>query len=177
MPTRRALVAYASRYGATAEVATAIARGLSELGLEAEARPAAEVEGLGGYDLVILGSAVYLGRWRPEARALARRFEGELASRPVWLFSSGPLDWSLDDAEPAPPREVVRLAGRIGARGHAWFGGVLSPEADGILEWLIVRTGRAGDFRDFEHVRGWAAGIAASTMAVGEPLAALASRA
>ena len=34
MPTRRALVAYASRYGSTAEVAMAIAEGLSELGLE-----------------------------------------------------------------------------------------------------------------------------------------------
>jgi menaquinone-dependent protoporphyrinogen oxidase len=165
-------VTCASRYGATAEIADAIARGLRGLGIDAARVPVDEVERLDGFDLVVLGSAVYLGRWRPEARAFGHRFEAELAARPVWLFSSGPLDHSLDGEDHGPPRDAGRLAERIGARGHAWFGGVLSPEADGILEWLIIRTGRWGDFRDFEAIRGWVAGIAAAMLTHGEPIAA-----
>ncbi len=172
MPTTRALIAFASRYGSTAEIAEAIARELGEAGFEAEAREAAEVETLDGYGVVVLGSAVYLGRWRPEARAFVRRFEPELGSLPVWLFSSGPLERSHDGDERLPPRDAARLAERIGARGHAWFGGVLSPEADGLLEWLIIRTGRFGDFRDFGRIRAWVSGVATSSALTGEPLAA-----
>ena len=172
MPITRALVTHASRYGATAEIADAIARILRDLGMDAQASPVASVDSLESYDVVVLGSAVYLGRWRPEARIFARRFERDLASRSVWLFSSGPLDRSLDDEERDPPRDAARLARRVGAVGHAWFGGVLSPEADGLLEWLIIRTGRAGDFRDFEKIRGWVGGIAASATVAREPLSA-----
>jgi menaquinone-dependent protoporphyrinogen oxidase len=171
-PVIRALVTCASRYGATAEIADAIAAGLRQLGIEAVRRPLDEVDRLDGYDVVVLGSAVYLGRWRAEARAFGRRLERELAARPVWLFSSGPLDRSLGEEDHRPPRDAARLMARIGARGHAWFGGVLSPEADGILEWLIIRTGRSGDLRDFDAVRGWVAGIAASVATIGEPIAA-----
>jgi len=56
------LVAYATRYGSTAELARFIARTLREEGLDAEALPAAEVTDVAAYDAVVIGSALYMGR-------------------------------------------------------------------------------------------------------------------
>jgi menaquinone-dependent protoporphyrinogen oxidase len=59
----RVLVTAATKYGATAEIAQAIAEGLGEHGLEATVLPPEQVEGVDGYDAVVVGSAVYAGHW------------------------------------------------------------------------------------------------------------------
>ena len=58
------LVAYATKYGSTREVAEAIASALIERGADAVARPAGEIRGLEGYSAVVLGTALYFFRWR-----------------------------------------------------------------------------------------------------------------
>ena len=45
-----------------------------------------------GYDVVILGGAVYLRRWQHDARRFLRKHRATLTSTRVWLFSSGPVD-------------------------------------------------------------------------------------
>jgi menaquinone-dependent protoporphyrinogen oxidase len=95
----RVLVTAASRHGATHEIAEAIARGLVQRGVEAEALPTEELESLEGYDALVVGSAVYVGRWLEPARDLVEANAAALASRPVWLFSSGPLG-PPDDLKP-----------------------------------------------------------------------------
>jgi len=87
----RVLVTAASRHGSTAEIAEAIATGLTRRGADAEAIPIDEVDGLEGFDAVVLGSAIYMGRWLKPARKFAEAHAAELSQRPVWLFSSGPL--------------------------------------------------------------------------------------
>src|SRR3954453_23252816 len=70
----RVLVVVASRHGATAEIAAALARGLGGgaagrgVGLSAVAVPAEQRPEPGSYDAVLLGSAVYAGRWLDPAR-------------------------------------------------------------------------------------------------------------
>ena len=66
------LVAAASKYGATAEIAEAIGRGLRETGVAADVRPVEQVGDLSGYTEVVLGSAVYVGRWLEPARRSSR---------------------------------------------------------------------------------------------------------
>jgi menaquinone-dependent protoporphyrinogen oxidase len=58
----RVLITAATRHDATREIAEAIGAGLSERGIDAETRPIDEVTDLAGYDAVVLGSAVYMGR-------------------------------------------------------------------------------------------------------------------
>src|SRR4051794_8974088 len=67
MTAMKILVTAASRHDATDEIATAIAEALTRRGHEAEACSidAASPE---GYDAVVLGSAVYIGRWLKPAR-------------------------------------------------------------------------------------------------------------
>lgn len=67
MEEKRVLVAYASERGSTAEIADAVGEALRRHGLVADSRPVAEVANLTYYPAVILGSAVYMNKWRKDA--------------------------------------------------------------------------------------------------------------
>ena len=69
----RVLVTAATRYGATTEIAQAIAETLGERGLDATVLPAEQVEEVDGDDAVVVGSAVYAGHWLKPARQLVKR--------------------------------------------------------------------------------------------------------
>ena len=160
----RVLVTSASRHGSTAEIAMAVARALEEVRPELaavvipiEARPAPEP-----FDAVVLGSAVYFGRWLEPAREYATTHAAALRERPVWLFSSGPIGeppFPPDEAYDAQPMMQV-----LGARGHATFAGRLDKSLLAFGERAMVTAMRAplGDFRDWAAVRAWAADIAAA---------------
>ena len=75
------LVAYASKHGSTQEVAGAIARRLSKSGLEVELRCAADVGDLTPYDGVVLGGALYFGRWHQDAARLLAKHRLRLRDR------------------------------------------------------------------------------------------------
>src|SRR5207249_553420 len=81
------LVAYASKKGSTAEVATFVAKRLRERGLVADVRRAAEVEDLAFYDVVVLGGSLYFGHWHDDARTFLSRFGTALAARPLAVFT------------------------------------------------------------------------------------------
>ena len=83
------LVVYASRHGATAEIAARIATRLVDSGASVDLRLVDEVETLDAYDAVVLGAPVYDQSWPPEANAFVARNRDALAARPLWLFSVG----------------------------------------------------------------------------------------
>ena len=159
-PTR-ILVAFASKHGSTAEIAAAVAGELRAKGLEADCRPAADVADLAGYDALVLGSAVYMKRWRREARALLHKHARELAELPFWIFSSGPFGENPDPAWAEPPK-IVKEAEKLGVRGHMVFGGRLPIEPNGFIERGIVRDTppEVADLRDWDEIRDWAGAIA-----------------
>ena len=118
------LVAYASKHGSTAGLAQAIAKTLDDNGLRVTCVEASDVESLDPFDAVILGSAVYARRWRVEARRFLRRYAHELAERPFWVFSSGPIgDPAKDNAAWEEPARTMAKAIELGARDHVVFGG------------------------------------------------------
>ncbi len=151
----------ASRYGATREIAKQIAARLSEHGHDAAVGPAREAE-LDGADAVVLGSAIYAGRWMKPARELIEERPEELSGRPLWLFSSGPVGEppKPDDAE---PEAVVESFDTLGARDHAVFAGKLDYAQLGRLDRMVAKALHAqeGDFRDWDAIRAWADRIAA----------------
>ena len=119
---------------------------------------------VGPYDVVVVGSAVYMNQWEKDARQLLRRFEGALRARRTWLFSSGPIGGpeeanakiaEIIRTQAAPPGEAGRLAARIRAQGHATFGGQVTEEMTGFFERWLPR----GDWRDLPAVAAWARGI------------------
>ena len=83
------LVTYASKYGATREIAEKIGEDLRLAGLGVDVLPVDDVRELDPYKAVILGSAVYIGKWQKEAEVFLKANEQSLADRPTWIFSSG----------------------------------------------------------------------------------------
>jgi menaquinone-dependent protoporphyrinogen oxidase len=156
------LVAYGSRNGGTEGIAEVVAATLRECGIDAQAREAAGVRDLRGYEAVILGGALYNRQWHRDAQRFSRRHGTALRERPAWLFSSGPLDAAGAASDPPPVPAVAAVANRIGARGHRTFGGRLDDGAKGFIAHAMVRNGRGGDFRDMEQVSTWAREVAAS---------------
>ena len=163
--TARILVAYASKYGATTEIAEKIGEVLREAGLTVNVLPAEQVDDLTPFDAVVLGSAVYAGSWRKEAVTLLEEYQTSLAKIPVWLFSSGPLG----EGDPSTlmkgwrfPTAQQSIADRIHPRDIAFFNGELDMEKLNFAEKLIIKGIRqpAGDFRDWDAITDWAASIA-----------------
>ncbi|MBD0842142.1 flavodoxin domain-containing protein [Streptomyces sp. TRM68416] len=158
--TAKVLVAYGSTNGSTAQIAEAVAAVLRKEGCTAEALPAAAVVRLTDYDAVVVGGGLYAGRWHRDARRFLRRHGTALAGRPLYVFSSGPLDPSASERDIPPVPGLRRAMDRLNARGHATFGGCLEEGAKGRIARMIVRNGKGGDFRDFGRIEEWAAQVA-----------------
>ena len=170
----RVLVSAASEHGSTAEIARVIGDVLADKGLAVDIVPPTKVDSVEDYDAVILGSAVYVGRWLFPAKDFAIRFRDALAARPVWLFSSGPVGdpaRKMVQSMAEDPTDVTRICADIGARGHHMFAGKLDPKALSLPQRasLLVVRGMRGDFRDWTDVTRWADTIA-------EELTAMTSR-
>lgn len=125
----RVLVTAATRHDAMREIAEAIGAGLAERGIDAETRPIDEVTDLAGYDAVVLGSAVYMGRWLKPARQFAEHNCTALAAIPVWLFRSGPLGPPAHLVQAGEPADITKLVKLTRGLEHRVFPGRL--ERDG----------------------------------------------
>jgi len=168
----RVLVASASRHYGTREIAEAIASGLTRRGLEAEAAPVEQITTLDGYDAVVLGSAVYTGRWLAEARRFAQIHTSALSRMPVWLFSSGPLGPVDHRIPPGTPADVPVLMRLTHAIDHRTFPGRLEMRHLHFAERAAVRRIHApeGDCRDWAAIDNFAGEIADELP--GKPVAA-----
>lgn len=159
------LVAAASKHGATEEIAERIGADLSGCGFEVDVRKLGEVDDVRPYEAVVLGSAIFFGKWMKEASRFVAVHADELAERPTWLFGSGSItgDPPVDnDPNAVRPALVEKLVAQTQAREHKLFAGKLDSRTLGLAELLPVRMarGREGDWRDWQAIDEWAAGIA-----------------
>ena len=110
---------------------------------------------------MVVAGALYMNRWHRHARRFVRGHTPALRGRPGWLVSSGNLDHIAPAGELPPVPQVAKLAERIGARGHVTSGGRVTADAKGFPASAIAKI-RAGDWRDTEQVREFAAVVAVS---------------
>jgi menaquinone-dependent protoporphyrinogen oxidase len=157
----RVLVTWASKRGGTEGIGRVLADSLAKRGHEVVAIPVDRVDRLESFGALIVGGALYANRWPWPARRFVNRNAARLRRVPVWFFSSGPLDDSADRDPIPPPTEVAVLAERVGALGHATFGGRLEADAKGFPASAMAKK-KSGDWRDAEQIDRWAADIAAA---------------
>jgi menaquinone-dependent protoporphyrinogen oxidase len=162
---KRVLVTFSTKYGATAEITEKIGEVLQQAGLEADVLPAERATDLSAYQAVILGSAVYIGRWRKEAVKFLQANEQTLAEKPVWLFSSGPTG----EGDPVEllqgwrfPGKLQPIVDRIQPRDIAVFHGAVDVNKLNFIQKWMLKNVKApvGDFRDWEAITSWARAIA-----------------
>jgi menaquinone-dependent protoporphyrinogen oxidase len=155
----RILIAWGSKRGGTEGIARLLGETLESEGYKVELLPAAAATRAAEFDGVVVGGALYANRWHRAARRFVTKSVNRLRSVPVWLFSSGPLNDSAEKSDISPTKEVRVLMERIGAQGHATFGGRLLPDARGFPASAMAKK-HAGDWRSHEHIRAWALEIA-----------------
>ena len=155
------LVTYATKHGSTREIAEAIAATLVDPGIPTDALAVNTIADVELYEAVVLGSAVSMGRWLKEATDFVRRNREQLAARPLWLFSSGPLGTDVVDDE-EQPKELAELHETLEPRDHRLFYGALTRDALGFGERMVVKAVKApeADFRDWDEIQAWAGAIA-----------------
>ena len=163
---KKVLVAYASKYGATAEIAEKIGEVLGEAGLTVDVVAANKADDPSSYAAVVLGSAVYIGGWRREAVKFLKNNQKKLAERPVWIFSSGPTG----KGDPVELVKGWRFPGKISSAIEAIkpvdiavFHGLVDSDKLNALERFAIKNVKSplGDFRDWEAITTWAKKIAA----------------
>ena len=153
------LVAYASRAGSSGEVAEAIGEVLCGGGAAVDVRLAKDVTDVSPYRAVVVGSAIYMGRWMSEAVKFVETHRDALSRAPVAYFVV--CLTMKDDTEENrrtvaayldPVREVVQPVD-VGL-----FAGRLDSSKLPFLYRLIIKAMKQpeGDYRNWEAIRAWA---------------------
>ena len=168
------LVVYASRHGATAEIAARIATRLVDSGASVDLRLVDEVETLDAYDAVVLGAPVYDQSWPPEANAFVARNRDALAARPLWLFSVGAFGDTKRLIGPLThkePKGIEKIRAEIRAREYRVFQGVIHKHQWPFWSRVFFHAfgGRFGDHRDWPTIDAWADRIAAALPSLRSP--------
>jgi menaquinone-dependent protoporphyrinogen oxidase len=182
----KVLVAYASKYGATEGIAERIAAKLTEQGLSVDARRVDTVADAGRYDAFVVGSAVYIGSWLKDAVQFVERNQPVLSTRPLWIFSSGPIGAATTDAQgrdvrtSAVRKEVAGLKESLAPRDHHVFFGAFDRSklriGDRLIAAMPAFPGSEGDFRDWNEIDAWSTAIAQELSNAPRPMAAIGVR-
>jgi len=178
----RVLVAYASKTGFTKGIAEFIGERLREHGTQADVLGVDSAKDLAGYDAFVIGSALYMQHWLKEAKNFISNNRALLCTRPVWLFSSGPVGALRTDAQGrdlrdvSGPKEINELRETVKPRDHRiFFGGLDGSRLTGTIgfAYRMARRSQAaresmpeGDFRDWKEIESWANGIAEALAAI-----------
>lgn len=160
------LVTYASKYGATREIAEKIGENLRQAGLGVDVLPVTGVRELTDYQAVVLGSAIYIGKWQKEAESFLQENEKTLTDRPVWIFSSGPSG----NGDPLAlvegalvPTNLKAITDRIQPRDITIFHGNIDLTKINFMEKFAVKNvvkKPFGDYRDWNMIKNWTNQIA-----------------
>ena len=158
------LVAYATKYGATRDMAERIALILEQAGFRVQLSASERVASVRQFDAVIIGSSIYHDNWLLEAEELLESFHEQLAAKKVWLFSAGVTpelvgERQIDDWLPGT---LKSLAEHIKPQKTTLFAGKVDAETMKLDDWLVNPGLRqtSEDYRDWAIIEAWARSIA-----------------
>lgn len=153
----RILVAYATQKGSTADIAEAIGAGLRQMGHAVDVREMRTVKSLDGYEVVILGAPVYVGRIIEMGKFVGRH-RSELATRIVAAFAVGLAPVSKDEKQIEAELQVLRIMlETLQPVMVTLFAGKLDPAKLSFTQRTMVNLVKSpvGDFRDWEAITAW----------------------
>jgi menaquinone-dependent protoporphyrinogen oxidase len=161
--SKKVLVAYATSYGSTREVAEAVTAALRDRGLDADLRPARDVRALDEYGAVIVGAPLAMHRWHKDAHRFLSRHRKSLTGVPVAVFALGPVHDPHDEKEWTDSRaqfdKELAKAGWLEPVAVELFGGRFDPALLRFPVNKLAGSEPASDIRDWEAIRGWAASL------------------
>lgn len=169
--SKNILVAYATRYGSTQEVADRIAATLRSHEHTVTVQAAKDVKTLDGYEAVVLGAPLYIGSLLKDMHNLLEKQQPALAQRPVAFFALGPVGTEEEEMQGSQEQLDKELA------KHPWlqpvtlalFVGKYDPSKLGFPFNLLNKLPAsplaglpASDNRDWDAITAWAQEVAAA---------------
>jgi menaquinone-dependent protoporphyrinogen oxidase len=155
----RVLVTYATRAGSTSEIAAAIGESLSQRGLLVDVKPVKDNPSLNGYQAVIMGSAIRMGNWLPEAVNFVKANQSVLNAMPVALYTVHMLNTGDDDtSRNARLAYLNNVRPLLNTAQEAFFTGKMDFSRLSFLDRFIANMVKAveSDQRDWEKINQWA---------------------
>jgi menaquinone-dependent protoporphyrinogen oxidase len=159
---KRVLVTCASKYGSTGGVADAIGKELCSKDVAADVVLIENATNVGSYQGVVIGSAIYMGKWMSDAADFVKKNRDILSQVPVAYFL---VCMTLSQPTEKKRAEVLsymdpilKAVPEIKPVGIGTFAGALDYDN---LSWLNKKILKSkgtpeGDFRDWNAIRAWA---------------------
>lgn len=158
----RILVAYATKHGSTAGIAEAIGKELTAAGLSVEVKEMKNVQSPAGYDAVVIGGPIYMGKVMDEVKKFVARHQEKMAAMPIAAFAVGLSPASTDEKQIEAARTALRDAvAPLQPVASTLFAGSLDPKKLGFVERTMIGMVKSptGDFRDWDAIAAWAKGL------------------
>ncbi len=160
---KKVLVTYASKAGSTSEVAAAIADVLSKSGADVTVERIKNVKDISAYQAVVVGSLIRMGRWVPEAKNFLEKNTAALSGVPTAFFTTcGTLKDDNVETRKEVAGYVAPILQIIKPVDSALFAGKIDFNTMNFLDRLIMEKmikSPQGDFRDWDAIHAWAAGL------------------
>ena len=156
------LLAYATKYGSTREIAEAMAAALEAQKIHVDLQPAAKVRSLESCQAVVLGAPLYMFKWHKDALRFLKKNKKALMQMPVAVFAVGP-SFKGDEEEFKGAWEQFDKA----LAGFPWlepaakevFGGKFDPADLSFPFSATLKEVPAADLRDWDAISKWAEGL------------------
>jgi menaquinone-dependent protoporphyrinogen oxidase len=129
----KTIILYATKYGAAGEVAHRIAKGIKDAAVYDIKQGG--IPDLAAFDNIIIGSSIYAGMMRKEAKVFMSQNAGVLREKKLGLFISG-LGGSEEEVnfEKIFPNDIFKAAKAV-----SFLGGIFDPKKANIMERLIIK--------------------------------------
>jgi menaquinone-dependent protoporphyrinogen oxidase len=154
----RLLVTYATRAGSTAEIAAALGEALAQRGFSVEVVPVRNKPNPADYQAVILGSAIRMGSWLPEAVEFIQSNQVALNQMPVALFTVHMLNTGEDEASCAARLAyLANVHPLLNQAEEIYFTGKMDFSRLSFLDRFVAGLVKAveSDQRDWNKIRNW----------------------
>ena len=130
----KTLILYATKYGAAREIAERIGKRID--GAKICELKSGNIPALTDFDCVIIGSSIYAGSIRKEAKEFLAKYENDLSGKVLGLFISGMSEGEADNSFKANfPASILDKA-----KTKALLGGVFDPKKAGFVARLIMKA-------------------------------------
>jgi menaquinone-dependent protoporphyrinogen oxidase len=179
----KALIAYGTRYGATAGTSEEIGKILRKEGLDTKIVNLKEekIKDVSEYDLIVVASGMRMGKWVKEAENFLKRFQKEFEQKKLALFVSTMKMVAEREGKTEEVTESRKIAledkvavYRLKPITMGFFGGVINYNKMGFLMrktmgFLKPQLEKDGfketepgfyDLRDWDEIRNWAKELA-----------------
>ncbi len=185
MTQAQVLLAYASNFGSTSEIAFEIADVLQQENLIVDLidlKSDIEISSLTSYSGVIIGSGIRMAHWVEEVLHFVQSNSKILKTKPLGVFISSGEASNPDTYEKAKEKYLLTILEEFQLMGpkvmYEAFGGVfdfsssssysflekkiLQKIADSSSSGFVVNDGKLNDFRNWQLIREWATAFADS---------------